>query len=105
MNTNSGGTSQQGVEASPAPLIAKDTAHTNTLTCYITLMDTTKTDKATHTNAIATLNTRQLQIFAGINDISKNLTNSLASSFNNKSEIDTFYSNKCGYSPLLSDSC
>ena len=75
VNTNSGGISQQDVDDSLAPLISKDISYNNTLTSHITLIDTNTTDIATHTNDIAVLNTKQIQNFAGINDINTNLTN------------------------------
>ena len=71
VNTNSGGISQQDVDDSLAPLIS----YSNTLTSHISLIDTNTTDIATHTNDIAVLNTKQIQNFAGITDINKNLTN------------------------------
>ena len=75
VNTNSGGISQQDVDDSLAPLISKDISYNNTLTSHISLIDTSTTDIATHTNDIAVLNTKQIQIFAGITDINTNLTN------------------------------
>ena len=75
VNTNSGGISQQDVDDSLAPLISKDIAYNNTLTSHISLIDTNTTDIATHTNDISVLNTKQIQNFAGINDINTNLTN------------------------------
>ena len=75
VNTNSGGISQQDVDDSLAPLISKDLAYNNTLQSHISLIDTNTTDIATHTNDIAVLNTKQIQNFAGINDINSNLTN------------------------------
>ena len=75
VNTNSGGISQQDVDDSLAPLISKDLAYNNTLTSHISLIDTNTTDIATNTNDIAVLNTKQIQNFAGINDINTNLTN------------------------------
>ena len=75
VNTNSGGISQQDVDDSLAPLISKDISYNNTLTSHISLIDTNTTDIATHTNDISVLNTKQIQNFAGINDINTNLTN------------------------------
>ena len=99
VNTNSGGISQQDVDDSLAPLISKDLAYNNTLTSHISLIDTNTTDIATHTNDISVLNTKQIQNFAGINDISTNLTNNyqtntqLTNNFYNKTEIDTTLGN------------
>ena len=95
VNTNSGGISQQDVDDSLAPLISKDISYNNTLTSHISLIDTNTTDIATHTNDISVLNTKQIQNFAGINDINTNLTNNyqtntqLTTNFYNKTEIDT----------------
>ena len=99
VNTNSGGISQQDVDDSLAPLISKDLAYNNTLTSHISLIDTNTTDIATHTNDISVLNTKQIQNFAGINDINTNLTNNyqtntqLTNNFYNKTEIDTTLGN------------
>ena len=75
VNTNGGGISQQDVDDSLAPLIFKDISYNNTISTHISLIDTNTTDIATHTNDIAVLNTKQIQNFAGINDINTNLTN------------------------------
>ena len=75
VNTNSGGISQQDVDDSLAPLISKDIAYNSTLQSHISLIDTNTTDIATHTNDISVLNTKQIQNFAGINDINTHLTN------------------------------
>ena len=75
VNTNSGGISQSKLDDSLAPLISKDLAYNNTLTSHILLIDTNTTDIATHTNDIAVLNTKQIQNFAGIADITTNLIN------------------------------
>ena len=99
VNTNSGGISQQDVDDSLAPLISKDVSYNNTLTSHISRIDTNTTDIATHTNDIAVLNTKQIQNFAGINDINTNLTNNyqtnsqLTTNFYNKTEIDTSLGN------------
>ena len=94
-----GGISQQDVDDSLAPLISKDVSYNNTLTSHISLIDTNTTDIATHTNDISVLNTKQIQNFAGINDINTNLTNNyqtnsqLTTNFYNKTEIDTSLGN------------
>ena len=75
VNTNGGGISQQDVDDSLAPLISKDISYNNTISTHISLIDTNTTDIATHTNDISVLNTKQIQNFAGINDINTNLTN------------------------------
>ena len=75
VNTNGGGISQSVLDDSLAPLIAKDIGYNNTLQSHITLIDTNTTSIATHTNDISVLNTKQIQNFAGINDINTNLTN------------------------------
>ena len=99
VNTNSGGVSQQDVDDSLAPLISKDLAYNNTLTSHISLIDTNTADIATHTNDISVLNTKQIQNFAGINDINTNVTNNyqtntqLTTNFYNKTEIDTTLGN------------
>ena len=99
VHTNSGGISQQDVDDSLAPLISKDLAYNNTLTSHISLIDTNTTDIATHTNNISVLNTKQIQNFAGINDINTNLTNNyqtntqLTNNFFHKTEIDTTLGN------------
>ena len=80
-------------------MISKDLAYNNTLTSHISLIDTNTTDIATHTNEISVLNTKQIQNFAGINDINTNLTNNyqtntqLTTNFYNKTEIDTTFGN------------
>ena len=95
----SGGVSQQDVDDSIAPLISKDISYNNTLTSHISLIDTNTTNIATHTNDISVLNTKQIQNFAGINDINTNLTNNyqtnsqLTTNFYNKTEIDTTLGN------------
>ena len=63
------------MDDSLAPLISKDISYTNTISAHISLIDTNTTDIATHTNDIAVLDTKQIQNFAGINDINTNLTN------------------------------
>ena len=99
VNTNSGGVSQADFDTSIANLQSKDIAYNNTLTSHISLIDTNTTDIATHTNDISVLNTKQIQNFAGINDINTNLTNNyqtnsqLTTNFYNKTEIDTTLSN------------
>ena len=75
VNSNGGGISQQDVDDSLAPLISKDISYNNTISTHISLIDTNTTDIATHTNDISVLNTKQIQNFAGINDINTNLTN------------------------------
>ena len=95
VNTNSGGISQQDVDDSIAPLISKDIAYNSTLQSHISLIDINTTDIATHTNDMSVLNTKQIQNFAGINEINTNLTNSYqtnsqsSTNFYNKTEIDT----------------
>ena len=99
VNTNSGGISQSALDDSLAPLISKDISYNNTLTSHISLIDTNTTDIATHTNDLSVLNTKQIQNFAGINDINTNLTNNyqtntqLTTNFYNKTEIDTTLGN------------
>ena len=99
VNTNSGGISQQDVDDSIAPLISKDIAYNNTLTSHVSLIDTNIMDIATHTNDISVLNTKQIQIFAGITDINDHLSNNyqtntqLATNFYNKTEIDATLGN------------
>ena len=99
VNTNSGGVSQTDFDTSIANLQSKDIAYNNTLTSHISLIDTNTTDIATHTNDISVLNTKQIQNFAGINDINTNLTNNyqtnsqLATNFYNKTEIATTLGN------------
>ena len=73
--TAGGGVSQTDFDSSIATLQTKDIAYNNTLTSHISLIDTNTTDIATHTNDISVLNTKQIQNFAGINDINTNLTN------------------------------
>ena len=98
-NTNSGGVSQQDLDDSLAPLISKGIAYNSTLQSHISLTDTNTTDISTHTNDISVLNTKQIQNFAAINDISTNSTNNsqtnsqLPTSFYNKTEIDRTLSN------------
>ena len=75
VNTNCGGVSQSDFDTEVATLRDKDISYNNTLTSHISLIDTNTTDIATHTNDIAVLNTKQIQNFAGINDINTNLTN------------------------------
>ena len=75
VNTNSGGVSQSDFDTEVATLRDKDISFNNTLTSHISLIDTNTTDIATHTNDISVLNTKQIQNFAGINDINTNLTN------------------------------
>ena len=77
VNTNGGanGVSQTDFDTEVATLRDKDISYNNTLTSHISLIDTNTTDIATHTNDIAVLNTKQIQNFAGINDINTNLTN------------------------------
>ena len=75
VNTNSGGVSQLDFDSSIATLQSKDVSYNNTVTSHISLIDTNTTDIATHTNDISVLNTKQIQNFAGINDINTNLTN------------------------------
>ena len=75
VNTNSGGVSQSDFDTEVATLRDKDISYNNTLTSHISLIHTNTTDIATHTNDIAVLNTKQIQNFAGINDINTNLTN------------------------------
>ena len=59
------------------------------------LIDTTTTELATHTNEMSIFNTKQIQKFAGINDIHTNLSNNyqtvrqLTNNLYNKTEIDT----------------
>ena len=95
VNTNSGGVSQTDFDTSVANLQSKDIAYNNTLQSHISLIDTNTTDITTHTNDISVLNTKQIQNFAGINDINTNLTNNyqtnsqLTTNFYNKTEIDT----------------
>ena len=97
--TAGGGVSQTDFDSSIATLQSKDIAYNNTLTFHISLIDTNTTDIATHTNDISVLNTKQIQNFAGINDINTNLTNNyqtnsqLATNFYNKTEIDTTLGN------------
>ena len=91
VSTNSGGISQQDVDDSLALLISKDIAYNNTL-------DTNTTDVATHTNDIAVLNTKQIQNFAGINNINTNFQtilngSQLATTFYNNTEFDTTLGN------------
>ena len=109
VNTNGGGISQSALDDSLAPLISKDISYNNTLTSHISLIDTNTTDIATHTNDISVLNTKQIQNFAGINDINTNLTNNyqtttqlnsnfvspttLATNHYTKTEIDTTLGN------------
>ena len=75
VNTNSGGVSQLDFDSSIATLQSKDVSYNNTLTSHISLIDTNTTNIATNTNDISILNTKQIQNFAGINDINTNLTN------------------------------
>ena len=75
VNTNSGGVSQSDFDTEVATLRDKDIAYNNTLQSHISLIDTNTTDIATHTNDISVLNTKQIQNFAGINDINSNLSN------------------------------
>ena len=95
VNTNSGGISQQDVDDSLAPLISTDIAYNSTLQSHISSIDTNTTDITTHTSDIAALNTKQIQNFAGVNDINTNLTNNyqtnsqLTTNFYNKTEMDT----------------
>ena len=95
----SGGVSQLDFDSSIATLQSKDVSYNNTLASHISLIDTNTTDIATHTNDIAVLNTKQIQNFAGINDINTNLTNNyqtnsqLTTNFYNKTEIDTTLGN------------
>ena len=92
VNTDSGGISQQDVDDSLAPLITKDLAYNNTLTSHISLIDTnTTTDIATHTSDISVLNTKQIQNFAGINDINTILTNNYQT---NTQLTNNFYKKK-----------
>ena len=97
--TAGGGVSQTDFDSSIATLQSKDIAYNNTLTSHISLIDTNTTDIATHTNDISVLNTKQIQNFAGINDINTNLTNNyqtnsqLSTNFYNKTEIDTTLNN------------
>ena len=99
VNTSGGGISQSVLDDSLAPLISKDIAYNNTSQSHITLIDTNTTNIATHTNDISVLNTKQIQNFAGINDINTNLTNNfmtysqLTTNFYNKTEIDTTLNN------------
>ena len=99
VNTHSGGVSQQDVDDSLAPLISKDIAYNSTSQSHISLIDTDTTDIATHTNDMSVLNTKQIQNFAGINDINTNLTNNsqtnsqLTASVYNKIKIDMTSSN------------
>ena len=98
-NTNSGGVSQTEFDTSIASLQSKDIAYNNTITSHISLIDTNTTDRATHTNDISVLNTKQIQNFAGITDINTNLTNNyqtnnqFSTNFYNKTEIDTTLNN------------
>ena len=93
--TAGGGASQTDFDSSIATLTSKDIAHNNTKTSHISLIDTNTTDIATLTNDISVLNTKQIQNFAGINDINTNLTNNyqtnsqFSTGFYNKTEIDT----------------
>ena len=95
----SGGVSQLDFDSSIATLQSKDVSYNNTLTSHISLIDTNTTDIATHTNDISVLNTKQIQNFAGTNDINTNLTNNyqtntqLTTNFYNKTEIDTTLGN------------
>ena len=95
----SGGVSQLDFDSSIATLQSKDVSYNNTITSHISLIDTNTTDIATHTNDIAVLNSKQIQNFAGINDINTNLTNNyqtnsqLTTNFYNKTEIDTTLGN------------
>ena len=97
--TASGGVSQTGFDSQVASLQSKDIAYNNTLTSHISLIDTNTTDIATHTNDISILNTKQIQNFAGINDMNTNLTNNyqansqLATNFYIKTETDTTLGN------------
>ena len=97
--TAGGGVSQTDFDSSIATLQSKDLAYNNTLTSHISLIDTNTTDIATHTNDISVLNTKQIQNFAGINDINTNLTNNyqtnsqLSTNFYSKTEIDTTLNN------------
>ena len=95
----SGGVSQLDFDNSIATLQSKDVSYNNTITSHISLIDTNTTDIAAHTNDISLLNTKQIQNFNSINDINTDLTNNyqtntvLASTFYNKSEIDTALGN------------
>ena len=97
--TAGGGVSQTDFDSSIATLSSKDIAYNNTLTSHIAFIDTSTTDKVTHTSDISVLNTKQIQNFAGINDINTNLTNNyqtnsqLATNFYSKTEIDTTLEN------------
>ena len=97
--TAGGGGSQTDFDRSIATLQSKDLAYNNTITSHISLIDTNTTDIATHTNDISVLNTKQIQNFAGINDINTNLTNNsqtnsqLTTKFYNKAAIDTTLGN------------
>ena len=89
-------------------MTSKDIAYNNTLTTHISLIDTNTTGIATHTNDISVLNTKQIQNFAGIDDINTNLTSNyqtnsqLTTNFYNKADIDTTLGNY--YSSLQTDS-
>ena len=97
--TAGGGVSQTDFDTSIATLQSKDLAYNNILTSHISLIDTNTSDIATHTNDFSVLNGKQIQNFAGINDINTNLTNNyqtnsqLATNFYNKTEIDTTLGN------------
>ena len=91
VNTNSGGISQQDVDDSIAPLISKDIAYNNTLQTHISLIDTNTTDITTHTNDISVLNTKQIQNFAGINDINTNLTNNYQTNSQLTTTLSSYY--------------
>ena len=94
-----GGVSQLDFDSSIATLQSKDVSYNNTITSHISLIDTNTTDRATHTNDISVLNTKQIQNFNGINDINTNSTNNfmtnsqLTTNFYNKTEIDTTLGN------------
>ena len=75
VDTNSGGVTQSDFDTEVATLRDKDISFNDTLTSHVFLLDTNTTDIATHTNDLAVLNTKQIQNFAGINDINTNLTN------------------------------
>ena len=97
--TASGGVSQTDFDSQVASLQLKDIAYNDILTSHISSIDANTTDIATHTNDISVLNTKQIQNFAGMNDIDTTSTNNhqttsqLTTNFYNQTEIDTTLSN------------
>ena len=98
-NSISGAVSQTEYDSAISTLQSKDIAYNNTLTTHIGLLDTHDIDITANTDAIAILDTKNLQNFNNINAINTDLTNNyqtntvLATNFYNKTEIDTTFSN------------